>query len=223
MITNNDFLTAAMRGDILIIRKALNQGFDINQPTSNGQTALHIACVYGHTELVKFLINNKADCAIKDKYENTSLSVATSYADHPNRDLNKYISIINMLLNKTNNDTEWREICRAITILGKRNQLLEEDYQILYQLTFYKNWHIKIKVIRVLISHDNIPKYLITRVIDMKTCDHPNIEVVVDTFITTHKIGQFSLIETIQNSGAQLWNYLTATSYEDNIPLLTNN
>lgn len=223
MLTEKEIHEAVIKGDIVMIQKALNQGFDINQLIYNTQSALHIACSNGHTELVQFLIDHNADYTLPQKYGCTPLRVAVAFGNLSNHNPHDYVPIICILLPKTDNNTDWKEIVGAINILGKRKRLSDADHQLLYRLTHYKNWHIKLAVIQVLDNHDHIPKYVIDRIVELQTYNHPKIVEAVNTFITTHNVNQFNLIETIQTSGSQLWNYLTTTHEEDAIPLLGSN
>lgn len=221
MITVDEFFSAMVCGDIDVITMALGQGFNINEQSSySGQSALHMACSCSRVNVVKLLVNKGADCTITDKYECTPLRVAIAYAtlsDNPD-----CISIVRILLHKTNNDTGYLEIIHAIEILGKQKRLFGEDYELLYQLSYYRNWKIRLAVIEVLINHGPIPMYLTKRMIELQNDDHPKVVKAVNILITAHNIKQPNLMDRIQDSYSQLWKYLIASYEEDTTPLLTN-
>jgi hypothetical protein len=57
---------------------------DIDIPlTSAGSTALHIACMYGHSHLVYVLIDNEADVFSRDVNRRTPLDVAINCCTGP--------------------------------------------------------------------------------------------------------------------------------------------
>jgi len=49
------------------LRLLLERGADINAATRAGQTALVVAVINGHTEVVKLLLDNKADPMVMDE------------------------------------------------------------------------------------------------------------------------------------------------------------
>jgi len=77
-------LTAASRGDVTSVESLLNSGdLTIASKDSASRTALHIACSEGHTELVEYLLDAKADPTVKDKHSNTPFNDAVrSKHDH---------------------------------------------------------------------------------------------------------------------------------------------
>ena len=58
------YLTAAVGGDPGVARLLLRKGADINRKDKDGKTALMIATVNGHYDLVEALLENKADITI---------------------------------------------------------------------------------------------------------------------------------------------------------------
>jgi ankyrin repeat protein len=51
-------------------------GADINVTSANGQTPLYFACAWGHTEIVKLLLDNGAVINITNEYGFTLLGIA---------------------------------------------------------------------------------------------------------------------------------------------------
>lgn len=41
---------AAHKGDVKLVEEVLAQGGDINEPDSDGKTALHVACGWGYCD-----------------------------------------------------------------------------------------------------------------------------------------------------------------------------
>ncbi|CAH1241010.1 ANK2 [Branchiostoma lanceolatum] len=56
-----DFVRAAREGDIEKVRRGLEEGVNVNDEDSDGATALHQACRWGHDRVVELLIKNGAD------------------------------------------------------------------------------------------------------------------------------------------------------------------
>ena len=77
-IKNTDYMPihlAASLGRIEAIKAMVKKGFDVNTPVpSSKKTALHIAAAKGHD--VTWLIDNKADCAVKDIHDNLPIADA---------------------------------------------------------------------------------------------------------------------------------------------------
>ena len=57
---------AAYAGHARIASKFLGQGADVNSVTANGLSSLMLAAQNGHDEVVKVLLKNKADTALRD-------------------------------------------------------------------------------------------------------------------------------------------------------------
>jgi ankyrin repeat protein len=58
------------------LRTALSKGADINQVDENGATALMIACKFGHTALVKFILSRGAEIDLADSKGMTAVKNA---------------------------------------------------------------------------------------------------------------------------------------------------
>jgi Ankyrin repeats (3 copies) len=57
---------AVTSGDERAVNALIAKGADVNQSTSGGQTALILAVIFGHTHLVKLLVNSGADPQLRD-------------------------------------------------------------------------------------------------------------------------------------------------------------
>ena len=78
---NSKLLIAAKKGAIDEIIGLLNRGVNINVQYQSGETALHEAIQYNHTEVVKLLVNNGIDINAKeDRRGKTALYTACEEA-----------------------------------------------------------------------------------------------------------------------------------------------
>ena len=76
---------AAANGDLENVKAHLAAGTDINdRDGEHDSTALHAAAYHGRLEVVKFLIENKADINAHNRHEQTPLDVA--WHDHENEE-----------------------------------------------------------------------------------------------------------------------------------------
>ena len=78
-----------------LISKELTRD-DLNKKDQGGNTPLHFAAAYGRLEIVKFLLENKADSSLKNNEGKTALQIADSnkiYSNSPG----VYINIVNAL------------------------------------------------------------------------------------------------------------------------------
>src|SRR5262245_15265781 len=80
----DDWWTAARKGDAAALKALLAKGADVNAKTDYGATALSFASDKGHVEVVKVLLEHKADLNVKDTfYKATPLSWAISKQHAP--------------------------------------------------------------------------------------------------------------------------------------------
>ncbi|XP_068169106.1 glutaminase liver isoform, mitochondrial isoform X2 [Antennarius striatus] len=62
-------LLAAFKGDIQTLRRYYLSGVDVNAVDYDGRSALHVAAAEGHTEVIRFLLENaKVNAALKDSF-----------------------------------------------------------------------------------------------------------------------------------------------------------
>eukprot|EP01102_Stenamoeba_stenopodia_P003224 TRINITY_DN1315_c0_g1_i2.p1 TRINITY_DN1315_c0_g1~~TRINITY_DN1315_c0_g1_i2.p1 ORF type:complete len:148 (+),score=44.55 TRINITY_DN1315_c0_g1_i2:2-445(+) len=67
---------AAKTGDLEAVKKHLETGADINFKDRQGNTALHMAALFGHREIVHFLLEKGANKTITNNYKETPEEVA---------------------------------------------------------------------------------------------------------------------------------------------------
>ena len=69
---------AARSGDVAVLRMMLEAGADKDLPDEEGATALIMSSQGGHKEIVRLLLNNRADPLLTDDCERTALMYACS-------------------------------------------------------------------------------------------------------------------------------------------------
>lgn len=71
---------AANNGVVLVVKKLLDDGIDIDAQDNNGWTALHFASQNNHFKVINLLLENKANPNIHDKQGNGPLWTASMHA-----------------------------------------------------------------------------------------------------------------------------------------------
>ena len=66
MSSSVSLTNAVTSGDERAVNALIAKGADVNESTSGGQTALILAVIFGHTKLVKLLVNSGADPQLRD-------------------------------------------------------------------------------------------------------------------------------------------------------------
>ena len=66
MSSSVSLTNAVTSGDERAVSALIAKGVDVNESTSGGQTALILAVIFGHTHLVKLLVNSGADPQLRD-------------------------------------------------------------------------------------------------------------------------------------------------------------
>lgn len=75
------FVEAVYKGDVDGVRKALDQGVDVDTPIKNGYSALHIAASNGDTNMVSELLSSGADPDAKANQGTSALHLAARHGD----------------------------------------------------------------------------------------------------------------------------------------------
>lgn len=72
---------AASQGDLNEVKRIVSLGFDLNQGDYDKRTALHLAAAEGHLAIVEYIVNQGANLACKDRWNNTPYDDAKRH-DH---------------------------------------------------------------------------------------------------------------------------------------------
>lgn len=100
---------ATSAGNVKTLEELLNQGADVNSTTDyDGRTALHIACVEGNTEAVKFLLKHGASTQVRDRFNTSPLDDAIKFR---HKEIVKTLRKAGAKLMKTSMETAV-ELCR---------------------------------------------------------------------------------------------------------------
>jgi outer membrane protein assembly factor BamB len=78
----DDLWEAARKGDATRVKELLSKGVDVNAKTKYGATALHFAADKGHFEVVRALLDHKANVNAKDTFYNATPLTWAGYHDH---------------------------------------------------------------------------------------------------------------------------------------------
>jgi ankyrin repeat protein len=77
-VQGGSIFNAALNGDIDLVRKVLQSGYNVNQTDQDGRTALMYAAFNGHAEVAKILLAHKTDVNLRDPEGRTALMFASS-------------------------------------------------------------------------------------------------------------------------------------------------
>ncbi len=72
------YLQAALEGNLSIIQKGLEAGLDVDAVDENGFSALTLASYNGHNEIINFLLQKGASVNLPNKNRRTALMLASS-------------------------------------------------------------------------------------------------------------------------------------------------
>lgn len=76
----SELMKASRDGNLAAVKRALDNGADVNYTNEKGKTALMFAASNGHTETVKFLLNHGAQVDKEDNFGTTAIIVAATAA-----------------------------------------------------------------------------------------------------------------------------------------------
>ncbi|GFQ00893.1 brca1-associated ring domain protein 1 [Phtheirospermum japonicum] len=103
-------ISAAESGDLNALRLAL-ENFDgnIDEPMEDGDTLLHLACLYGHLTCVQFLLERGANLEAKDEDGGTPLHDACAGG---------YTEIAQFLINRANDPERVKRMLETVDVEG---------------------------------------------------------------------------------------------------------
>jgi ankyrin repeat protein len=87
--TNSILLKAVQSGDLAQVRSSITNGAQANAHNKQKITSLHYAAAFGHEEIAKFLIEQKADINASDEDGETPLILAARHG---------YLGIVKLLV-----------------------------------------------------------------------------------------------------------------------------
>lgn len=218
---------ALFRNDLELVKEFVSQGVDVNKLDENGSAPLHIASSIGHTEIVRYLLDNGAEVNLRTQLPCPLLTCydCTICASHRAR----YRGVCK----KTSSDTPLHnsiesgrvEVCKlliergadihAVDYIGQ-TPLLRACHLININNTEFSNDELKddpvLKARRCLIQRDNILaiiKVLIKEGVDLDTFDKFG-----QNALMIAASNDLELVDLLLESGADV-----NTVYEDNTPL----
>ena len=104
----SELFSASETGNISAFRNALNKGFNINEVDDEGTTALMIACKFGHTALVKFIISKGAEIDLSNNNGTTAFK---------NAKLSNQPELLDLFKEYVEDDTESGDILRNFDVI----------------------------------------------------------------------------------------------------------
>ncbi|XP_027175387.1 tankyrase-1 [Coffea eugenioides] len=105
-----DLATAAERGNVEDLRLALDNFIgSIDEPVEDGDTALHLTCLYGHLPCVQLLLERGANLEVKD--EDGALPLHDACAGG-------YTDIVQLLLNSGNSPECVKRMLESVDLDG---------------------------------------------------------------------------------------------------------
>ncbi len=76
----SDIVRAVRKNNIKLVKELIEQGYDINKPDVNGDTALILAAYEGKTAILKLLLESGADVSVLDPGMKATALHAAAYA-----------------------------------------------------------------------------------------------------------------------------------------------
>ncbi|KAL8227060.1 hypothetical protein R6Q57_016892 [Mikania cordata] len=106
-----DFAAAAMHGDVDALRQALDNldGGSIDEPVEDGDTALHLTCLYGHLSCVQLLLERGASVEAKDEDGGIPLHDACAGG---------FLEIAQLLIDKADSSESLKRMLESVDVEG---------------------------------------------------------------------------------------------------------
>jgi ankyrin repeat protein len=133
----NNIIELIRKGDIEGLRKAIEEGADINIQDEYGSTILMIVSYYNRVEIVKLLIEKKAKLDIQDKYGKTALDYAKEKGNQemvelltnlkPTKVIVPTSKVIQISTNPNINDCEFIALCEDGSIWSYSTAIRDEN------------------------------------------------------------------------------------------------
>ncbi|CAH8369591.1 unnamed protein product [Eruca vesicaria subsp. sativa] len=106
-----DFAAAAQSGDVVALRTAIdNLNGRVDEPLEDNDSALHLACLYGHLPCVQLLLERGANMEIKDEDEAIPLHDACAGAG--------YLEIVELLFSRATGPEYVKRMIETIDVEG---------------------------------------------------------------------------------------------------------
>jgi len=105
-----DLASAAEIGDLDALRQALdNLSGSIDEPVEDGDTALHLTCLYGYLPCVQLLLERGASLEVKDQDGAIPLHDACASG---------FTEIVQVMINSTNNPEAVKRMLESVDVEG---------------------------------------------------------------------------------------------------------
>jgi len=126
----NNIYTAALEGDIEIIRLSIPEVLTVNSKNEDGHSLLMLASFNGHTEICEFLIKNGAHIEARDNSGRTALMFAST---------GPFASTVKFLLNNGANANSVDHVEKWTALMGAATEGQMEVVKLLLQNGADKN------------------------------------------------------------------------------------
>ncbi|KAJ0088224.1 hypothetical protein Patl1_32235 [Pistacia atlantica] len=111
-----ELAAAAQLGDVQALRLALdNLSGSIDEPVEDGDTALHLACLYGYVPCVQLLLERGANMEVRDEDGAIPLHDASAGG---------FIEIVQFLINSANNTERVKRMLETVDAEGDTVSIL---------------------------------------------------------------------------------------------------
>lgn len=149
----SELFSASETGNISAFRNALNKGFNINEVDDEGTTALMIACKFGHTALVKFIISKGAEIDLSNNNGTTAFK---------NAKLSYQPELLDLFKEYVEDDTESGDVLRNFdVILENITPVSKQIEHILKNLNKEQRIELKNDLLKILVLSSHQENYSI--------------------------------------------------------------